>query len=563
MRVGFSKQTREQDLQEMATQAVDLLVIGGGITGAGIAWDAAQRGLRVGVVEQRDWASGTSSRSTKLIHGGLRYLAQGEIALVREVGRERAILHRLAPHVVQPMKLLLPIYRGGGYSKLGASIGLWLYDRLAGVKRSERRRMLSKSGTRQLEPGLKETGLRGGGLYVEYRTDDSRLTMEVLKTARQAGALLANYAQVTELCYEDDGRVSGARVHDVLGGRTLEIAAKVVVNAAGPWVDDVRRLDGALTGRRLHLTKGVHLTLDQADLPLQHAVYTGTDDGRMMFLIPRGSRVYIGTTDTDYSGDLEKPVCTREDAEYLLRAVNQNFPQARLRLEHVKSSWAGLRPLLHEEGKSPSELSRKEEIFMQESGLYSMAGGKLTGFRKMAEKIVDRVTEDLLQAEERRFKPCSTDLTPLSGGSTGGQGFEPFYEAMQIIGQEEYCLEPDVVDALLVRYGSNIRTILRYIEEHPAMAERVGGRLPILRAEVRYAVEHEMTLSLVDFLVRRTGDLLFAAEEALEAAPQLLQTLGEFHGWEERERARQWQAWEEAVEEARGFLQTEETKVRV
>ncbi|PWK14403.1 glycerol-3-phosphate dehydrogenase/oxidase [Tumebacillus permanentifrigoris] len=557
MKVGFSKQTRAQDLQEMASHGVDLLVIGGGITGAGIAWDAAQRGLRVGVLEQRDWACGTSSRSTKLIHGGLRYLAQGEIALVREVGRERAILHRLAPHTVYPMKLLLPIYRGGEYSKIGASVGLWLYDRLAGVKRAERRRMLSKTRTRQLEPGLNEAGLRGGGLYVEYRTDDSRLTMEVLKTASQSGARLANYAKVTELRYDESGRVNGVHVQDLVGKRTLEISAKVVVNAAGPWVDEVRRFDGALTGKRLHLTKGVHLTVDQADLPLQHAVYTGTDDGRMIFLVPRGKRVYIGTTDTNYTGDIAKPICTREDAEYILRAVNQNFPHVNLRMEHVKSSWAGLRPLLHEDGKSPSELSRKEEIFKNESGLYSMAGGKLTGFRKMAEKIVDRVTQDLIQAEGRTFKSCSTDLTPLSGGSTGGQGFEPFYEAMQIIGQEEYCLQVDVIDALLLRYGSNIRTILRYIEEQGRMAERVGGRLPILRAEVRYSVEHEMTLSLVDFLVRRTGDLLFAAEEALEAAPALLDALVEFHGWDESERKRQWQAWEEAIEEARGFLHTE------
>ncbi|KEO84394.1 glycerol-3-phosphate dehydrogenase/oxidase [Tumebacillus flagellatus] len=553
MKVGFSKQTREQDLQEMAANGVDLLVIGGGITGAGIAWDAAQRGLRVGVLEQRDWACGTSSRSTKLIHGGLRYLAQGELALVREVGRERAILHRLAPHTVHPMKLLLPIYRGGEYSRIAASVGLWLYDRLAGVKRSERRKMLSKEQTLMLEPGLNTNGLRGGGLYVEYRTDDSRLTMEVLKTANASGALLASYAKVTELLYQD-GQVCGVRMRDELAQRTLDIPAKAVVNAAGPWVDEVRRFDGALTGKRLHLTKGVHLTVDQTDLPLRHAVYTGTDDGRMIFLVPRGTRVYIGTTDTNYTGDIAKPVCTEEDMEYLLRAVNGNFPHANLTRQQVKSSWAGLRPLLHEEGKSPSELSRKEEIFRNASGLYSIAGGKLTGFRKMAQKIVDRVTQDLEQAEGRRFKPCSTDITPLSGGATGGQGFEPFYDAMQIVGQEEYLLGADVLDSLLVRYGSNVRTILRYLEEDNALADRVGGRLPILRAELRYSIEHEMTLSLTDFLLRRTGDLLFAAEEALEAAPALLHAFADLCGWDEDERSRQWELWQEAVEEARGCL---------
>jgi len=535
----------------MAEQPLDLLVIGGGITGAGIAWDAVLRGLRVGLVEARDFASGTSSRSTKLIHGGLRYLAQGEINLVREVGRERAILHRLAGHVVHPTLLLLPIYRKGQYGWLGTSVGLWAYDRLAGVLKEERRVMLNRDETLSREPGLLPDGLKGGGLYVEYRTDDSRLTMEVMKTANRYGALIAHYAKATGLLYDGSGRLCGARVQDELEGRELEIRAKAVVNAGGPWVDAVRRYEGDLTGKRLHLTKGVHLTLDHQDLPIRNSLYIGTDDGRMMFLIPRGSTTYIGTTDTSYDGSIRKPVCTREDAEYLLRAVNAHFPGLHLGLEHVKSSWAGLRPLIHEAGKGPSELSRKEEIFVSPSGLYSMAGGKLTGFRKMAEKIVDRVVQDLhLTAGANR-----TAETTLSGGDLGAGGFDAFRKEMVDLGCRHYQLDEATADALALKYGSNMREILSLIDGDLREGERIGGGLPVIRAEVTYSIRHEMTVSLADFLLRRTGDLLFAAEEALAAAPALLAEFAAQLGWDRQEQEQQRARWEEAVEEARGFLQ--------
>jgi glycerol-3-phosphate dehydrogenase len=556
MKMRFSKESRAADLQAMEQEMLDLLIIGGGITGAGIAWDAAMRGLRVGLVEQRDFAFGTSSRSTKLIHGGLRYLAQGEVGLVREVGRERAVLHRLAPHLVHPMKLLLPIYKKGQYGRLGTSVGLWMYDRLAGVSAKERRVMLSKKQTLQREPGLRQEGLIGGGLYVEYRTDDSRLTLEVLKTANFSGALLANYAQATNLLYNERGQVCGAEVEDLLAGRMLTVKARRVINAAGPWVDAVRGLDGDLSGKRLHLTKGVHVTVKAQDLPLKHAVYIGTDDERMIFVIPRGKRTYIGTTDTNYVGNVEQPVCTLEDVDYLLRAVNRHFPGAHLQREQVTSSWAGLRPLLHEDSKSPSELSRKEEIFHSTSGLYSMAGGKLTGFRSMAEKIVDRVVDDLKTGlDGTAYAACSTEVTPLSGGDVGLRGFEPFYHAMLWIGQEEYGLSREVLDRLLYVYGSNVRAIFSYLDADESQRECVGHPLPLLRAELRYTVEHEMTLSLRDFLVRRTGELLFAADEALEAAPRLLEEFAVLLGWDEMERARQWQDWEAAVHEARGFLE--------
>lgn len=551
MKPTFSLPSRTQALREME-QGVDLLVIGGGITGAGIAWDAALRGVRVGVVEQADWAFGTSSRSTKLIHGGLRYLARGELGLVREVGRERAIVHRLAPHLVRPIKLLLPICKHGPYGKTSTSLALWLYDRLAGVTQRERRRMLSKKDTLRREPGLQQEGLLGGGMYVEYRTDDSRLTLEVLKAAHFAGASLAHYTKVTELLYDDRGKVCGARATDRLTGREHLLRARVVVNAAGPWVDQLREADGGLQGKRLHVTKGVHLTVKHEHLPIRHALYLPADDGRMIFLIPREAVTYIGTTDTDYQGDLQKPLCTVEDANYLLQAVNRRFPGAHLTLDHVESTWAGLRPLLHEPGKSPSELSRKEEIFKSRSGLYSIAGGKLTGFRKMAEKIVDLAVADLTAeggGATRHYAACATGHTPLSGGDVGGHGFEPFVHSMLRSGIEQYGLPTDMVHRLLRLYGSNIRTIFRSLDQDPALRERVGGPLPILRAEVHYAVHHEMVTSLSDFLLRRTGDLLFAKREAELAAPRLLSEFAALLNWQESDKWEQWRQWEETVAE--------------
>jgi len=546
----FSVRTRQANLQRMEAGPLDLLVIGGGITGAGIAWDATLRGLRVGLVEMQDFGAGTSSRSTKLIHGGLRYLAQREFALVREVGRERALLHRLAGHVVHPMHLLLPIYKGGQYGRFGTSIGLWMYDRLAEVDRAERRTMLSRAETLAREPGLQTAGLQGGGLYVEYRTDDARLTMEVMKTAHEHGALVAHYAKAQELLYGEDGRVCGAQVIDLLSGHVFAIKAQAVINAAGPWVDDVRRLEGELDGKRLHLTKGVHLVVNHADLPIRNALYIGTNDGRMVFLIPRDGTTYIGTTDTTYHDDTAAPVCTEEDCDYLLATVNQHFPERTLTRAHVQSSWAGLRPLIHEEGKGPSELSRKEEIFVSRSGLYSMAGGKLTGFRKMAEKIVDRVVQDLALTAG----PNRTGETMLSGGELGSGGLDGFRDAMRREGQARYGLDTAVVDALVGRYGANVRAVFALIDGDHTLKERVGGPLPIIRADVRYAVQQEMTVSLTDYLLRRTGDLLFDATEALESAPHVLDALAEDLHWNATERELQETCWHRAVAEARGFL---------
>ncbi len=441
-------------LQEMAQAPLDVLVIGGGITGAGILLDAAARGMRAGLVEMQDFAAGTSSRSTKLVHGGLRYLKQLEIGVVAEVGRERAIVYENGPHVTTPEWMLLPIYKGGTFGRLSTSLGLRVYDLLAGVKRGERRSMLSAEAALEKEPLLRREGLLGGGYYVEYRTDDARLTIEVLKAAAAQGAMAANYAKATELRYEG-GRVVGAAVRDRVGGGTYELRARKVINAAGPWVDTLREWDGSKQGKMLQLTKGVHLVFDQGRFPLGQAVYFDTPDGRMVFAIPREGKTYVGTTDTVYQGDIAHPRMSEADRQYVIDAINGMFPSLRIKAEDVESSWAGVRPLIYEEGKSPSEISRRDEIWQSDSGLITMAGGKLTGYRKMAETVVDRVAAQLGKEHGLRFHACATKHLPISGGQVGGGAAFVGYVRSKSMEAEGLGLPREVAATWTAKYGSN------------------------------------------------------------------------------------------------------------
>ncbi len=392
--IRFSNLERERNLQKLAAETCDLVVIGGGITGAGILLDAASRGLKVALVEKGDFASGTSSKSTKLIHGGLRYLKQFDFWLVKEVGSERAIVHNLAPHLVLPEKMLLPLIENGSYGKWLTSIGLKVYDILAQVSGDDKRKMLEKKEALKLEPLLPKKILKGAGYYAEYRTDDARLTIENIKTSLEYGAMALNYVEVHEFIYKKD-QIAGVKVKDLPSGKEINISSKYVISAAGPWVDELRNMNNSRKGKRLHLTKGVHLVFPHEKLPVKQSVYFDVPDGRMIFAIPRGKVTYVGTTDTDYNDDKDLVETNLADAIYLISAVNNMFPEIELEMEDIESSWAGLRPLIHEEGKSASELSRKDEILTSESGLISMAGGKLTGYRKMAERVVNRIAKKM------------------------------------------------------------------------------------------------------------------------------------------------------------------------
>ncbi len=494
---GFSNLYRQQYINQMASQQFDLLVIGGGITGCGIALDAALRGIKVALIEKSDFASGTSSRSTKLIHGGLRYLKQLEFKLVRDVGSERAVVHRNARHVVIPEKMLLPIVEGGSLGKLPTSVGLLVYDLLAGVKAEERRRMLDRHETHKAEPLLNTQGLLGGGLYFEYRTDDSRLVIELAKSAYANGALLLNYAQSTKFIYDSAGKITGATVIDHNSGNSFDIRAKVIVNACGPWVDLLRKEDNSLKGKRLQLTKGVHLVFPYEKLPLKQAAYFDVGDGRMIFAIPRDNITYVGTTDTVYNESIDNPNCTKADADYLLKAINHMFPSAVLQVKDIQSTWAGLRPLIHEDGKSTSELSRKDEIMVSSSGLISIAGGKLTGYRLMAEKIVD-LTEKKLG---KKYGSASTKNFRLSGGEFENETeFQSTLRAFIEEGKKQ-GIATENISRWFYRYGKNTSQIIKLVQA----IEPEG----LAAAELIYTIENEAVLTLNDFVIRRTGKLFF------------------------------------------------------
>lgn len=520
-------------LSRLRTQQFDVLVIGGGITGAGIALDAAARGLSVALVEKGDFASGTSSRSTKLIHGGLRYLKQWEFGLVAEVGRERAILHSLAPHLVVPEKMLLPIVKGGSYGRFSTSIGLKIYDSLAKVAPEDRRQMLKRDAAAKAEPLLDATRLRGAGLYAEYRTDDARLTLEVFKTAERYGALPINYLRVQEFIYEKR-EVVGVVCEDLQPttqyafiNSEVRIRAKVVVNAAGPWVDTLRESDKSKTGKHLHLTKGVHIVVPFERLPVRQSVYFDVKDGRMVFAIPRGKATYIGTTDTDYEGDLNDVHASTEDVTYLLDATNSMFPAAGLTAADVQSSWAGLRPLIHESGKPASDLSRRDEIFISASGLISIAGGKLTGYRKMAERITDMVLRRLRKSVSQL--PCTTHTIRLSGSDN-----LPDHSAVLALRETlssqlaPYGLGSEDAIYLAHLYGTQSAEIVQRMASF-----RDTPVLALLKAEVAFCIEHEMTATSEDFFARRTGLLYFDIQRVEAHGYAIIQEMGRILAWDD------------------------------
>ncbi|MFB5663150.1 glycerol-3-phosphate dehydrogenase/oxidase [Alteribacillus sp. HJP-4] len=525
---SLSTASRTSRLEQLSEEKLDILVIGGGITGAGISLDAAARGLKTGLIEMQDFAAGTSSRSTKLVHGGLRYLKQLEVKLVAEVGKERAVVYENAPHVTEPQWMLLPIIKKGTFGRTATSFGLRIYDALAKVKKEEQRFMLTKGKTLEKEPLLRTEDLIGSGVYVEYRTDDARLTLEAIKKGAELGANPVNYTRAESFIYVGS-RIKGVQVKDLLNGRTYSIYAENIVNAAGPWVDNLRDKDGSKTGKHLHLTKGTHLVFDRHRFPLRQATYFDAPDGRMLFAIPRDKKTYVGTTDTTYDAEIASPRMTIEDRDYILKMVNNMFPSLKLSTEDVESSWAGLRPLIYEEGKSASEISRKDEVFVSDSGLISIAGGKLTGYRKMADKIVNLIVKQM-----NLHAPCPTAEVPLSGGNVGGSsGFETFVKKEAFKGVEA-GLAKEEAEFLLRFYGSNALKIFELLEENIKKAKDSG--LPLkLAAQLIYALEYEMSATPLDFFNRRTGKLYFAIEDVGKWQDGVTAFMKAELGWTEEE----------------------------
>ncbi|GEQ04999.1 glycerol-3-phosphate dehydrogenase/oxidase [Staphylococcus gallinarum] len=527
--MSLSTLKREQITKDLKNDSYDVVIIGGGITGAGIALDASERGMKVALVEMQDFAQGTSSRSTKLVHGGLRYLKQLQVGVVAETGRERAIVYENGPHVTTPERMLLPMHKGGTFGKFTTSIGLTMYDTLAGVKKSERKKMLNSKQTLEKEPLVKKDGLKGGGTYVEYRTDDARLTIEVMKRAVEKGATVINHTKSVHFTYDSNEKVNGIHVEDQITGETYPIKAKKVINASGPWVDEVRSGDYARNNKQLRLTKGVHIVIDQSKFPLGQAVYFDTEkDGRMIFAIPREGKAYVGTTDTFYNNDKTTPLATQEDRDYLIDAINYMFPDVDVKDEDIESSWAGIRPLILEEGKDPSEISRKDEVWEGKSGLLTIAGGKLTGYRHMALEIVDLLSKRLKSEYGLKFKPCATKNLTISGGDVGGsQNFENFIN-QKVEEAKAYQIDEATARHFASKYGSNAEELFKIAQT----AQYQESGLPLdIYTELIYSIQNEMVYRPTDFFVRRTGKLYFKIDDVINYKDQVISVMAGLLGY--------------------------------
>lgn len=531
----FSNVYREKQLQEVGSNTFDLIIVGGGITGVGSVLDATTRGLKVLLLEMQDFSSGTSSRSTKLVHGGLRYLKQFEVKMVAEVGKEREIVYLNAPHVTKPVWMLLPIYKEGTFGKFSTGIGLKVYDFLAAVKKSERRKMLTREETISHEPLLKKSGLLGGGYYVEYRTDDSRLTIEVAKKAHEKGAVLINYTKVEGFIYDSNGKVEGVQFKDQFSNKLYTAKGNNIVNATGPWVEQLISKDKPITGKKLQHTKGVHIVISQDKFPLKQAIYFDTADGRMIFAIPRDGKAYVGTTDTVYKDDLINPKISLEDKLYLLQCINDMFPTLQLTEQDIQSSWSGIRPLISQDGKRPSEISRKDEIWESSTGLITIAGGKLTGYRKMSEQVIDYILK-----KNNINLYCKTKNLRLSGGEY--DTIEEFEKGVNENTKELINIGVESKQAAWIanRYGSNCKLL---IERKGSL---VDSNLPLgIKLALQYAIDFEMVMTPTDFLLRRTGMILFDINKALEYKNEVVEYMNNLFGWSEEEKEKMVQLLEQ------------------
>lgn len=518
--------SREAMRRKLASgQRFDLIIIGGGITGAGVAYEAAARGARVLVLEQGDFAAGTSSRSTKLIHGGIRYLRQMDFRLVREGVHERQRLIAAAPHLVHPIQFVYPVHEGDPDPLWALRAGLVLYDLFAGRRNLLRHRVFPGPSILAEEPLLRTEGLKGGALYADCLTDDARLTIAVACEAARRGAVLVNYFPVERFLYKEAGRAIGVEAVDLLGGdEPLQLHADAILNATGPWVDLVRRLDDPAALPILRPTKGVHIAVSHSRLPVRRPVVMHAADGRLMFAVPRDGLTYLGTTDTDYRADPGAVTVDRSDVTYILDAANRMFPTAALTEADVVSAWAGIRSLAAtSEAAGPSQISRDYKLYTSPSGIVSVAGGKLTAFQAMARSIVRRVLPQLPD-------------TPVELALAGAVAPVPTEAEAASLGRE-YGLPAAAVLELWSRHGAETPAVLTYARLDTG--DEPCPRARMLAAEAAHAVAHEFAVTLSDVLNRRTAQLLFSPDNGLAAAEAVADAMCELLGWDAAERAAQ------------------------
>jgi glycerol-3-phosphate dehydrogenase len=544
----LSAQTRRDNLDRMKTIQFDILVIGGGITGVAIARDAALRGYNTALVEQADFASGTSSKSSRLVHGGLRYLENFEFGLVFEGCRERRYLLRNSPNLVSPLPFVFPVHQDDPRPLWQIAIGMWLYDAMATFRNIERHQIWGKGRALREEPVIGPDGLTGATHYYDATTDDARLTLTTALDSHQAGAVLANYAQVVDLLRAGQ-QVIGAQVRDRLTGDEFEVRAHVVANATGPWTDYLLKMADANAARRLRPTKGVHLVVPRKRIWTRAAITLNSPrDGRLMFLIPWGQFSITGTTDTDYEGGPADVHADAEDVAYILEAVRRAFPVAGLSEADIISTYAGLRPLVAEDAPTGYKVSREHQILNTAPGFFTMAGGKLTTYRSMAEEMVDELGRYLGREHGLQpAQPCQTIHRLLPGGDIADWHSYLANRVVELGGH----LSPEIIAHLVATYGTSFADVLAQSEGDERLTEPLAPGLPYLKAQVVHAIRHEMAITLEDVLARRTHILEQARDQGLEVATEVAALMASELNWSSQEQARQVGNYRQVVEQTR------------
>ncbi|WP_066026144.1 type 1 glycerol-3-phosphate oxidase [Enterococcus mundtii] len=597
----FSKKTRQDNIDHMKQEELDLLIIGGGITGAGVAIQAAASGIKTGLIEMQDFAEGTSSRSTKLVHGGIRYLKTFDVEVVADTVGERAVVQQVAPHIPKPDPMLLPIYEGEGattFNMFSVKVAMDLYDKLAKVTGTKYENYtLTPEEVLEREPFLKKDGLTGAGVYLDFRNNDSRLVIDNIKKAAEDGAYLVSKMKATGFIYDGD-QIIGVKARDLLSDEVIEIRAKIVINTSGPWVDKIRNLNfKRAISPKMRPTKGVHLVVDAKKLPVPQPTYfdTGKQDGRMVFAIPRENKTYFGTTDTDYQGDFTDPQVTQEDVDYLLDVINHRYPEANITLADIESSWAGLRPLLignagsdynggdngsisdksfrkvvdtvtdykeskvsrvevedvlnHLESsrdeKAPSTVSRGSSLEREPDGLVTLSGGKITDYRKMAEGAMKLIRQLLQEEYGVTVKEIDSKTYSISGGDFDPTKQEEMVEEYTKIGVEAGL---DETDAAYIAdfYGTNAKRIFELAKEmspYPGLTLAESARL-------RYGLENEMVLVPGDYLIRRTNHLLFERDQLDAIKQPIIDAIAAYFEWTDEEKERETQHLEQLIAES-------------